>query len=197
MKKLNHQQLIGLNNEQIILLNQQRCQHQDSYEIKVKQSHPLQQYLAQLIQPFPSTLNGKVFNYQIYFNSQPNAWSSLNGCIRINSGLLKILNEPEIQAVIAHEIGHIVLDHSISQFHHAQSAEIKNNGEIVLFVPQSLARQQEIDADSYAIDLLKQLNINPNVLINMLDKLSDSQKPQSNSHPTIMIRKSNLINKIN
>ncbi|WP_392563399.1 M48 family metalloprotease [Orbus wheelerorum] len=194
---LNEQALTELSSEQIVNLNLQSCLYHDSNQIAVKQSHPLNQYLYRLIQPFPNTINGKELNYRVYLNTQPNAWSSLNGCIRINSGLLKILNDHEIQAVIAHEIGHIALNHSITAFHHAKAAEIKNNNEIILFVPQSLSQKQEIAADNYAINLLKQLNIDPNVLITMLDKLNNYQKEQSYSHPTIMIRKNNLINKIN
>lgn len=194
---LNKQQLDQLTDQQIIAYNAQSCQQQDRHAVIAKETHDLQLHLNTLIQSFPQSINGQQLNYRVYLNIQPNAWSSLNGCIRITSGLLKKLNDNEIQAVIAHEIGHIALNHSIQSFHRAKSAEITQNGKITLLLPQSLLQQQELEADDYALNFLKMKHISSDGLITMLDKLNHNLKQENSSHPTILVRKNNLTNKMN
>lgn len=192
---MNQQQLAQLTDQQIIQFNQQSCARQDRYEVLTSPSHALQLQLNQITQLLPKSINGKVLNYRVYLNTQPAAWASLNGCIRVTSGLLKTLNSNEVQAVIAHEIGHIALNHSINAFHAAKSAEIMSNGEIILLTPQSLSQRQELEADEFAIRLLRQTHIDPNGLITMMDKLNHHQKQTSYSHPDAIARKNILIEK--
>lgn len=193
---MNAQQLQQLSEQQIIDFNQQSCARQDRYEVLASVSHKLQSHLDQITASLPNSINGRPLNYRVYLNTQPGAWSTLNGCIRVTSGLLKNFTNNEIQAVLAHEIGHIALNHSIKSFRAAKSAEIMNNGEIFLFTPQSLTQQQELDADQFAINLLNQYHINPNGLISMMNKLNHHQKQASLSHPDIIARKNAIINKV-
>lgn len=192
---LNEVELKQLTNEQIVELNLQSCQRQDKHNLVLKQNHPLQVQLTKLVEIFPNSMNKREIHYQIYLNSQPTASSSLNGCVRINSSLMEMLTDNEIQAVVAHEIAHIALNHSIVAFRRAKSAEINAYGEVILVVPQSLAHQQELEADEYAFNMLVQYNINPKALTTMLDKLDAYQKELSNSHPAIAARKQNLLDK--
>lgn len=190
---LSEQELKQLTSAQIIRINQQSCQQQDKYAVMMHPTHKLQQYLETLTQSLPQSIVNQTLNYRVYLHTQPDAWATANGCIRVTSRLLNHLTAQEVQAVIAHEIGHIVLHHSAQRFQMAKFAEIKDNGEITLLVPKILSWQQELEADHYAVLLLKQHHIDPNGLISMLDKLSDYQKKQSQSHPSIQTRKNHIL----
>lgn len=193
---MNHEQLQLLTDEQIIQFNQQSCARQDRYEVLASPSHALQQHLNNIVHPLPKSINNQILNYRVYINTQPAAWASLNGCVRVTSGLLKNLNDNEVQAVLAHEIGHVALKHSIKAFRAAKSAEVMSNNEIILLTPQSLTQQQELEADEFAINLLKQHHLNLDGLITMLDKLNHHQKQASHTHPDMIARKQALIRKI-
>lgn len=190
---LSEQELQQLTSTQIMHINQQSCLQQDKYAVMVRPTHKLQQYLDTLTQSLPQSIANQTLNYRVYLHTQPDAWATSNGCIRITSSLLNHLTAQEVQAVIAHEIGHIALHHSEQRFQMAKYVEIKDNGEIMLLVPKTLSWQQELEADRYAVLLLKQHHIDPNGLISMLDKLSDYHKEQSQSHPSILIRKNHIL----
>lgn len=189
-------ELSQLTFQQIMLFNQQTCQRQDNQQIIVKASDPLHTRLSAINVIFPTMFNGQALNYQIYRNIQPNAWSSLNGCIRINEGVFDALNDNEIQAVIAHEIGHIALNHSIDAFHQAKSAEISQYGDITLWVPQSLILAQEIDADNYAIAFFKSQQLDLEHILSALNKLAKYQKQHSDNHPDSQTRLENILNQL-
>lgn len=193
---LNQVELRQLTHQQIMTFNQQTCQRLDSQQIIVKTDDPLHTRLRRITTIFPQTVNGQTINYHIYRNIQPNAWSSLNGCIRINKGLFDVLNDNEIQAVIAHEIGHIALQHSIVAFQQAKSAKISHYGDITLLIPQSLTLQQELAADNYAIAFFSAHQLTLTDILSMLNKLTRYQKQDSTVHPNMQARQNNVLNQL-
>ncbi len=40
-----------------------------------------------------------------------NAFAMANGCIRVYSGLMDMMTDNEVEAVIGHEMGHVALGH--------------------------------------------------------------------------------------
>lgn len=55
--------------------------------------------------------NGMQFNYRVYLDDTVNAFAMADGSIRINSGLMDMLDDGELRFVIGHEIGHVVKNH--------------------------------------------------------------------------------------
>ncbi|STL35893.1 peptidase, M48B family [Escherichia coli] len=38
-----------------------------------------------------------------------------NGCVRVYSGLMDMMNDNEIEGVLGHELGHVALGHSLAE----------------------------------------------------------------------------------
>ena len=53
-------------------------------------------------------LNGLKLNYKVYRTDQVNAFASGDGSVRVYSGLMDLMDDGELMAVIGHEIGHVV-----------------------------------------------------------------------------------------
>ena len=41
-----------------------------------------------------------------------NAWAMANGCVRVYSGLMDMMNDNEVRGVVGHEMGHVALGHT-------------------------------------------------------------------------------------
>lgn len=56
--------------------------------------------------------DGHSFNLKVYLTKTVNAFAMADGTIRVNSGLMDIMNDGELLFVIGHEMGHVVERHS-------------------------------------------------------------------------------------
>ncbi|MGQ7116108.1 M48 family metalloprotease, partial [Escherichia sp. TWPC-MK] len=54
--------------------------------------------------------------------SDVNAWAMANGCVRVYSGLMDMMNDNEIEGVLGHELGHVALGHSLAEMKTPQPA---------------------------------------------------------------------------
>lgn len=155
-------------------------------------------------------------NYTVYVvNSDVvNAFAVPGGYVYINRGLIERAgNMSELAGVLAHEIGHVELRHSIQQMEKANGA---NMGLTVLYtllgrqpgqaesaavniagsaVFAKFSRSDENEADVNAIPLLLATRINPNGLITMFERLVSLQRTQPSqlqqwfaTHPTTQDR---------
>jgi Zn-dependent protease with chaperone function len=84
----------------------------------------LESYLYGLVlRLFPDNMNdGRpgVINVKIIKDLAPNAWVYPNGTLFISTGLISTINtEEELLGILAHEISHFVLDHSIHNYNKA------------------------------------------------------------------------------
>jgi len=94
----------------------------------------------------------------------PAAYSS-DEVITVSHGLLKILEDrSEMAFVLAHELGHIVLHHQ-----HELTTRSALDGS---FRPLDTLIQREIEADSFALDLMRRTNFSPNSGRNLLIRLA-------------------------
>ncbi len=50
-------------------------------------------------------------NYKVYMAKDVNAFAMANGCIRVYSGLMDMMTDNEVEAVLGHEMGHVALGH--------------------------------------------------------------------------------------
>jgi len=56
--------------------------------------------------------DGVAFNYAVYLSPEVNAFAAADGSVRVYQGLMDMASDGELQCVIGHEIGHVVLGHS-------------------------------------------------------------------------------------
>ncbi|OCG06534.1 hypothetical protein A9G13_09680 [Gilliamella sp. wkB178] len=195
---LSSEQIQALSEQDILAISEQACADFDKRAVIPSDSHALSQRLYSIAQTLPKSVNNIELNYKVYLDTEPNAWSTANGCIRVNSGLMKQLIDNELQAVLAHEQAHIALNHTISSFRQAPYIEITEKAnETVIMMKEEISQQYEIDADDYAFNLLVSEKINPMGLINMLVKMPIHSVAQSTSHPSTLARINNILRKLN
>lgn len=163
--------------------------------------------------PRPELYNG--YHVMLLDSGEINAFATSGGHIFITRGLIACANsEDALAGVIAHEIAHIQLQHSIkaiktNRITHAllvtgtstagattgynvnELTSILNEsvGEIVsTLVNNGYSQQQEFDADSTALSLLAAAGYNPSGLIDMLKVLDKNQSGRpggfNRTHPT-------------
>ncbi len=64
------------------------------------------------------------WTFAVIENETPNAFSAPGGYVVVTTGLLnKMTNEAQLAGVLAHEIGHIVLKHSIKQYRDVKATQ--------------------------------------------------------------------------
>ncbi len=69
------------------------------------------QRLNKIAAALGDNINGQPVNYKVYETKDVNAFAMANGCIRVYSGLMDLMNDNEVEAVIGHEMGHVALGH--------------------------------------------------------------------------------------
>ncbi|MEO8235786.1 MAG: M48 family metalloprotease [Flavobacterium sp.] len=163
------------------------------------------------------TENGLVLNYKVYKLKDINAFATADGSVRVFSGLMDIMDDNEILAVIGHEIGHVanhdsrdavkaaykkeaLLDAAASQSDKVAAVTEGQIGAIgKTLMNSSHSRQQETDADTYSYDFMKRNGYNVNAVesaFSILAKLSEGTEStfitrMMSSHPDAKLRAEN------
>lgn len=148
--------------------------------------------------------NGMQLNYKVYLANQINAFAMPDGTVRVYSKLMDVMNDDELLAVIGHEIGHVELQHSLSQYKKAYLAKAAQmglqsfGGETIgalagsygnigrRYLGARFSRQDELAADTYSVKILKYLGRDPYAAASAqrkLQKLGGSGGGLFNSHP--------------
>ncbi len=159
----------------------------------------------------PEAFNG--YHFMVLDTNEVNAFAAPGGFVFITKGLLKATpDEDALGAVLAHEVGHVVLEHGINAITQANLAQAfmiigkeaantytpgdlriltKTFGDSVSGVFETVltkgySRSQEYDADEMAVELAVKAGYNSNGLANVLHKL-ESQKGSDgwySTHPS-------------
>lgn len=126
--------------------------------------------------------NGLVLNYKVYKVKEVNAFATADGSVRVFSGLMDIMDDNELLAVIGHEIGHIVnhdsrdaikaayrkealVDAAASQSDKIAKVTDSQLGQIGnALLTNAHSRQQESDADMYSYEFMKKNGYNVNAV---------------------------------
>ncbi|NGO89874.1 peptidase [Halomonas sp. 141] len=162
------------------------------------------QRLANLTQGW-ETVDGSTLEYDVYLRDEINAFAVPNGAIRLYSGLMDEMSDEEVQYVIAHEIGHVVLGHSRRAFQVAyaasaareaaaasgsttaaalSSSELGALGEKL--VNAQFSQRQENEADDFALELMRRHDLNTEASVSALRKLEakyGNSRSVFSSHP--------------
>lgn len=129
------------------------------------------------------------YDHYILLKDDVNAMALPRGTILITKGFLDNIqnfSDDEIASILAHEIGHIELGHAKTQMEDQVKAEMFEDGvnlllknsvvsfgtKSLLFLSQQLfSRDQEYEADNYAINLLHKSKYNSQAFVTLLEKL--------------------------
>lgn len=189
-----------------------------------------EQYLNQicgaLIVNSPKPVLFKGYYVGILDTDEINAFATSGGHILVTKGLLRCTNsEDELAAVLAHEIGHIQLEHGISAIKANRITDaVKKFGSTALLAMQSIddedyseavealegsvgdivsnmvdsgySQTQEFDADKTALSLMAAAGYNPRAMEGMLNLINKNQKSSSGFGKTHPSPKDRL-NKVN
>ncbi len=198
-------QAATLSDADVMQLSEKSCAELDG---KSKIAAPKSKYalrLARIVKNMPKAADGVTINYKVYETKEVNAWAMNNGCVRVYSGLMDLMNDDEVRGVVGHEIGHVALGHSKKSMQVAyaagaarQAAAASGNSAVAALsssdigaiaeklVNAQFSQTQETDADDYSFDLLTAAKLKREGLITAFEKLAklgDSSSMLS-SHPS-------------
>jgi metalloprotease len=170
--------------------------------------------LNTIAQSLGNKINGTNIDYKVYLTDDVNAWAMANGCVRVYSGIMDMMNDNELQGIIGHELGHVALGHSKRAMQVAYSTQLARNaiaatggaiasltqsqlGDIAQqFVQSRFSQKQESAADNYSFDLLVKKGINPVGLATSFEKLGGDNASILSTHPSSKDRAKNIYNLI-
>ena len=191
---------------------------------KLYENKKLENYLNKICQVLvlnsddPALYNG--YHVKIIDSTEVNAFSTSGGHIFVTRGLIACTDsEDSLAAVIAHEIGHIQLKHSVKSIKTNRwtdafkstanatlsaldMAEMANTLDDMVgdalsdMVNNGYSQGQEYDADKKAVELMAAAGYDPNAIVDMLQKMADQQKGKKTgvykTHPSPESRISKL-----
>ncbi len=154
--------------------------------------------LTNIMSKFKNISNMNV-NYAVYQSKMINAFASGDGSIRVYSGLMDVMDDEEIFAVIGHELGHlknkdtrdayrnaylmVAARYGISAINSTAGAISEGMiGDIAQQVATSaFSRKQEYEADDAALQFCLTNNVNPYAMHNALNVLLQLEKQSGSS----------------
>ncbi len=183
----------------------QGCKEMDSENTLAGSSSKYSKRLAKIAKALGNNINGTPVNYKVYMTSDVNAWAMANGCVRVYSGLMDMMTDNEVEAVLGHELGHVALGHSLQEMKAAYAvvaardaisatsgvaAQLSKSqlGDIAEgAINAKFSREKESEADDFSYDLLKKRGIKTQGLVGSFDKLASLDdghtKSLFDSHP--------------
>ena len=192
-------QAFSLSDQQVQALSDQACKDMDSKATIAPANSDYVQRLNKIAAALGDNINGQPVNYKVYVAKDVNAFAMANGCIRVYSGLMDLMNDNEVEAVVGHEMGHVALGHvkkgmQVAIGTNALRAAAASAGGIVGSLSQSqlgdlgeklvnsqFSQRQESEADDYSYDLLRKRGINPTGLATSFEKLSKLEDGRQSS----------------
>lgn len=211
-------QAATLSNDDVKTLSVQSCAEMDSKSQIAPANSPYTQRLNKIAAALGDNIDGTPANYKVYLTKDVNAWAMANGCIRVYSGLMDMMNDNEVEGVLGHEMGHVALGHTRKAMQVAYGTvalrtAAASTGGIIGSLSQSqladigeklvsaqFSQKQESEADDYSFDLLKKRGINPNGLVTSFEKLSQLEAGRQSSmfddHPSSAARAEHIRERI-
>ncbi|KNC90622.1 M48 family metalloprotease [Trabulsiella odontotermitis] len=188
-----------LSDYQVQPQNDQACREIDSRATIAPGNSDYARRLQKIALMLGHNINGQPVDYNVYLSKEINAFAMENGCIRVYSGLMDLMNDNEMEAIIGHEIGHVALGHvkesrQIASGTNTMRTVASSVGGLAGSVSQSplgdmgerlinsqFSQRQELEADEYSYDLLRKRGLNPTGLVTSFEKLAKLEVGQRNS----------------
>lgn len=192
-------QAYTLSDAQVKTLSDEACKEMDSKATIAPAGSQYAQRLNTIASALGDNINGQPVNYKVYMAKDVNAFAMANGCIRVYSGLMDMMNDNEVEAVIGHEMGHVALGHvkkgmQVALGTNAARVAAASAGGVIGSLSQSqlgdlgeklvnaqFSQRQESEADDYSYDLLRKRGINPIRLATSFEKLQTLEAGRQSS----------------
>lgn len=159
-------------NEDAAALSKEAVKKMDSMNVV---AGPKDGYTLRLNRVFGkhATENGLALNYKVYLSKEVNAFATADGSIRVFSGLMDIMDDNQLLAVIGHEIGHVANEDTKDAIKSAYRKSaligvVSSSSEKVAKIPDGqigqvasaiidskFSRKQETEADVFSYDFMK------------------------------------------
>lgn len=101
-----------LSDADVRALSDKSCAQLDSENQIAPANSPYAQRLDKIAAQLGNNINGVPVVYKVYLTKDVNAWAMGNGCVRVYSGLMDMMNDDEVRGVVGHEMGHVALGHT-------------------------------------------------------------------------------------
>ena len=185
-------------------LSEQSCAEMDKQSRISPDKSKYSVRLAKVVKGMPKSEGDTAINYKVYETKDVNAWAMINGCVRVYSGLMDMMNDDELRGVIGHELGHVALGHSKKSMQVAYTATAARQAATAAggtaaqlsasqlgdltekLINAQFSQSQESDADDYSFDLLTTAKLKREGLVTAFEKLAKLGENSSmfNSHPS-------------
>ncbi|XZG70563.1 M48 family metallopeptidase [Chitinibacteraceae bacterium HSL-7] len=207
-------QAATLTDADVASLSDQACAQSDEENRLAPAGDKYSKRLDKIAKSLGSEINGRKINYKVYLTQDVNAWAMANGCVRVYSGLMDMMNDDEVAGVIGHEIGHVALGHTKKAMQTAYAASAARDavtssgtraavladsqlGEFTeALINAQFSQSQETDADNYSFDLLTQRKMKREGLVTAFQKLAQldagGDHSMLDSHPASADRAKNI-----
>jgi len=196
---------VSLTDAEVVNLSNESCAAMDKQSQVAPANSPYTQRLSRVVRAMPDSVNGTKADYKVYMTKEVNAWAMANGCIRVYSGLMDLMNDDELRGIIGHEIGHVALGHTkgamqaaaatsavrgaagaaggvVGQLSQSQAGALAEK-----FINAQFSQSQESAADDYSFDVLTQRKLERKGLVTGFQKLAQlggsSGSSMMSSHP--------------
>lgn len=181
---------LTLSDEDVRKASMQFSQYTDENNTIAPPSSEYARRLARLTKNMKEE-DGLQLNYKAYLTPEVNAFAYADGSIRVFSGLMDMLDDQELLAIIGHEIGHVKAGHSASRMRLALAtsglregvgaisgtAEVLADSSVVgglveKFINAQFSQANEDEADSYGAAFLARHGYDPNAAVAALQKIA-------------------------
>jgi len=188
----------------------------DKMDAENKVAGPTDPYAIRLARVFGKYTKGDNYtlNYKVYLTKDVNAFATADGSVRVFSGLMDIMDDNELIAVIGHEIGHVnnhdsrdamkaayqkeaLIDAAASQSNKVAAVTDSQLAKIgSAMIDSKYSRKQESEADLFAYEFMKKNGYDVNAeesAFRTLAKMSQSEESSfidkmMSSHPDSNLR---------
>lgn len=178
-----------VSDKQVAELSRQAVKEMDAKNPVATPNDPYTQRLNKIVSRH-HTVSGLPINYKVYKVADVNAFATADGSVRVFKGLMDIMTDNELLAIMGHEIGHVINHDSRDAMKKAlQRSAVRNiaasnsgtlgklsrsqlGGAADYLLGASFSRQQETEADDYSYDFLKRNGYNVMALATSFEKLA-------------------------
>ncbi len=174
-----------LTNAQVVSYSRQAVQQMDAKNPIAPPSDPYAQRLNRIVSRH-RTISGIPINYKVYKVADVNAFATADGSVRVFKGLMDVMSDSELLAIMGHEIGHVVNKDSRDamkkqlQRSAVRTAVASRSGKLGqqalgaadYLLGAKFSRDQETEADDYGYDFLKRNGYNVMALATSFEKLA-------------------------
>jgi metalloprotease len=194
----------SLSDADVRALSDKSCAEMDAQSKIAPAGSKYTKRLNKIAAQLGNDINGVPVNYKVYITKDVNAWAMANGCVRVYSGLMDMMDDNEVRGVVGHEMGHVALGHAKKEMQVAYAASavrsvasqaggiagaLSNSqlGDLSeKFINAQFSQAQESAADDYSFDIQKKKGLDPSGLVsafNKLAKLDGGKSSMLSSHP--------------